>query len=406
MNSSPGATAPPKGSGAWHWYRFLVVLAALAALALVACTVAYMLFEPTLSVRARWVLRFFDLSHENSLAGWYCGMLLLAISVFCYDGWQLNRRSQPRVARSWLLLALVMIAFSFDEMGSIHERLEELEYGILLGLLPAAVLVVAALWYVIAGFRAAPGHARVASWTLVAFVMYASVPAQELLELRYATTPMKRAVSIGLEEATEVLASTLLFAITVRNTFALRATSPGQLLALPFDARWLAIPVLVIVTPALAFLTAGFTDQFRGRPADWVVASALVFAGLAALRVAIEQGDLASLAAAAFFGVASMGVVFGPVETLTTDSLLSRRAVFIAVTLSVVALALSLGNSARPGAAAALLAGVVVYVAGYEAIKDNQAYGYVATQCLALAAYWLVTPDRFGRRQRALTTAP
>ena len=76
----------------------------------------------------RYVLVQVHLATENVLAAWYSSMLLLAVALAALIAYTLPRRADipasPRWLReAWLVVAAVFVVLSFDEIGSMHERI-------------------------------------------------------------------------------------------------------------------------------------------------------------------------------------------------------------------------------------------------------------------------------------------
>lgn len=64
-------------------------------------------------------VRDFNLRGESNYAALWSGMLLLLTALHAYDGAAQNRREAPSIARAWLVISVVMILLSFDEIGSL-----------------------------------------------------------------------------------------------------------------------------------------------------------------------------------------------------------------------------------------------------------------------------------------------
>jgi hypothetical protein len=64
--------------------------------------------------------RIFLVTSESNVPTWFSSTQFVLAAMACM--WV--GRSDPRAGRSWLLLGLVFLFFSFDEVAMIHERLE------------------------------------------------------------------------------------------------------------------------------------------------------------------------------------------------------------------------------------------------------------------------------------------
>src|SRR5690606_32202148 len=101
---------------------YLSVLGGISAL-LIALSVAAN--AELLPAALRSLRRYFNLAHENNLAAWWSGSLLLVAALHALDGRaKLASLGDRRTAAAWAALALVLIALSLDEVGSLHERAE------------------------------------------------------------------------------------------------------------------------------------------------------------------------------------------------------------------------------------------------------------------------------------------
>jgi len=85
-------------------------------------------FEWQANPWTRFVLIQLDLAAPNVAANWYASMLLLAVATAAVLCFVLDRSRSPTwpgrcTVWGWLLLALLFMLLSIDQMGSLHERL-------------------------------------------------------------------------------------------------------------------------------------------------------------------------------------------------------------------------------------------------------------------------------------------
>ncbi len=71
------------------------------------------------------VFRIINLDGENSLPAWYSSGLMLVAAALLFLLHRLSLRQRPENATSWLVLALIFLALSFDEVAALHETLTE-----------------------------------------------------------------------------------------------------------------------------------------------------------------------------------------------------------------------------------------------------------------------------------------
>ncbi len=383
--------------------RIWLGLAVAMSLVLVAAMAMYPLLPSDTAGRTRWLLGFLDLARENSLASWFCGMMFLVSALKSFDGWVELRRVDTKIAKSWLQLAVVLLALSFDEMGSVHERLELLEYGTAAVIVPAALVLAALVFSSLRGFFGKPELRRSAAAILLAFVLFATVPAQEALGEPLMKTPASSSFLLTLEEATELLGNLILFKVCLSqsapgvNDRRLPEIQPFALVAM---ASPFVLNASIVVVPALAYWSTIVPDHFRGHPADWYTASLFLFCALAAQRESGSQSIRLTALLACGFLIASAAIAFTPESSLTAGLDISRRALVIAFGIIAAAgIRLMYTRSARIPALLAI--GAILYAAGFEFDRGHTFGGYLLTQSIALYSYVVLT--RFARARSVET---
>ena len=236
--------------------------------------------------------------YESSVGAWWQGTLLLIASIHAFDGYLGHRESDPRLARGWLLLAIVICSLSFDEIGSLHERVPKyLPPGGWLSLLPFALVLGGMALYGIAALLRSPTHRSAGVTILIAFALFGSVAVQEELEFTTRWWGEFDSLRTGLEEGTELTAMLLLVAAAARNTAGLwtKAAVPAEptLQGLDLLRRPIALSGLLLA-PAIGYLSAGLPDK-HGRPISWLGAAMFACGALVALRPALRAGCKVSL---------------------------------------------------------------------------------------------------------------
>jgi hypothetical protein len=232
-------------------------------------------------------LRTFDLASENNTGSWWSGMLLLLTSIYMFDGYVLNRHQQPRAAQGWILLSMILMVLSADEISSIHERM--------FNLLDAGIWVPPVLFTVILFFMLV--YALICLWSvdtqrgkavliLLGFAMFAIVVIQEIIEGLFVWGPW-RALRAVIEEGSELLGIIILLRTSISNTGVPIAENSTEDYAMLDIICLLRLPILVVgfaLAPILAYVTMQLSDPARGHPADWFAAVAFFLAGFAAIR--------------------------------------------------------------------------------------------------------------------------
>jgi len=81
-----------------------------------------------------------QLTSENNVAAWWSGILLLMLAVHAHDAGVAERGRSESVARAWTTLAGILLFFTIDEIGSLHERMGMLGRPFGLGSWPMMLL--------------------------------------------------------------------------------------------------------------------------------------------------------------------------------------------------------------------------------------------------------------------------
>lgn len=277
------ATAPVPLMRGRAYLEFMLLTAAL----FIGATVLTKLGFATGPLQAP--LRMMTLAVENNLGAWFSSMLLWLVALHAYDGYARHRRSAPRIARAWAVIAAILAFLSFDEMSSTHERLMEMAEATGIGawspiLILGGVIgatVVRALWTLWTG---GPDHRRSAIWLIAGFGLLGTIVLQEYADLQVAWTSLwAQAIRVALEEGTELVGMIVLLAVTMRNSAPFRADGGPAFAALD-ELRTPLLMAGLIAAPVLAIVTGLVDADRRGRPADWLAAAAFGMAALWLLR--------------------------------------------------------------------------------------------------------------------------
>ena len=368
--------------------------AVLACVVLTAVTIIYPLILDELPPVLRRVAIQLDLRRENSVAAWTSGMLLFVAALHCADGWTLNRGTNPRIAYSWFVLAMLFGVLSFDEVGSIRERVVNALPGQGLSILPFAAALLAMLFYSLAGMRKDAPHRGKARWILAAFLLFGIVAIQKDIDYGSDWSVIGEAFRSGTEEGADLFAMLILLCVAMKNTRGLFGQANEPRLPL-FDAAISLRPLIIvtglIVAPMLAWWTAGLSDLFRGRPADWLVAVLFMFAASVAARGWVLQESGKHMVAAILLVIASASVALAPFITVSVvDIDIGRRALVLGATVLPAIVLLHTAGARAENASLGIAAVVVVWVT-YAAVPVSPALGFLLVQYLALATYSLVS---------------
>ena len=264
------------------WFYGIVAISVLILI------VTFFRFEVKEATGVIRLLRSLSLVGENNIAAWWSGVLLLIGGIHAFDGYVLLRQREPRAARAWASISIILVILSADEISSIHERADWiLHLGSWLSKLPFAIILLAMLAYALISLWSAEEQ-RPKAWAVVlGFFLLGTVPLQEFIEHNLDWTRETMRLRSVLEEGTELLGMIILLKVSMTNTQGLfgqkgAGASPTFecICLLRFPVLTVGLPLVVI----LAYLTANLPDQQRGHPADWFAATVFLFAGLAACR--------------------------------------------------------------------------------------------------------------------------
>lgn len=338
-----------------------------------------------------------QLTVENNLAAWWSGVLLFMLAVHAYDAYVALRERAPKAARAWAILAGILLFFSADEIGSMHERLGLL--GEYLGIstwglvLPLGGLIGSFLLYALYSLWQDSGESKRHVLPLViGFGLLGSVVIQEYYELAVDWgTGASVWIRATIEEGSELLGMVVLLGVTLRPTMDIAArTVPSQrrfFSFLPEHAR-LIFFVLVAFIPVFT-LKALILDDQRGQLAEWLAVVSFLTAGLLTLRPVLTgetavPGRLITIAALCL--IASVTPMYFRPQAITVagEFEINRRVLILAV---VGLLSCSLWLACAAAAARNLLwamgvFGVMLLLS--PTVASHSTYAFVATQGLAV----------------------
>jgi len=250
---------------------------------------------------------------ENNVGAWWSGMLLFLAAVQAFDG---SRRDDLPASgsRGWLMLSLILMMLSFDEISSLHEWVANTGgtvFWIPMGLGGAAMLAysLASLW------RAGVSTSHVLTIT-AAFALFGSVVIQE--HIQHAThwdSRLAYGIRALIEEGTEITGMLLLLYVTGRNTRHVLAMGPGGAFGLARDYSGPATTFALLLVPVL--VAASFVLPYPGGPADWLacalfmLAACNVFGEILARHCAVDIRTWLLLAALVCASMLSNAVELG-----------------------------------------------------------------------------------------------
>lgn len=383
----------------WFWGAVVI------STALVAATVGTIYLNLDGGLTA-FVLSKFNLAHENNVAAWWSGMLLALAGIHALDGFAAHRRNDPRVARGWLLLALVMFILSMDEVASVHERVSSIGEAIvgssLVGLAPFGIVLMLMTGYALLLLWSAAEYRGDVVRIVIAFLILGSVAGQEFLEfaLKWEGSAVM-AMRTGVEEATELLGMLILLRVTMGQTAGLsKIATPGLRPAFDVLLQYktpLAMAAL-IAAPVFALISAGLED-FRGRPAPWLASLAFLAAALIVLRPLFTGTDRLRWPAWALAALCCLASV-----SMVTFGHLGAHIGSMPMALSISTLSVAIGavwiGDAGGGTRSISAAVVLVAIAVASAVTVNHAVLYLLAQLSGIVVVLVHAHAAAGSRER------
>jgi hypothetical protein len=248
----------------------------------------------------------FDLNTERSVAAWLSGSILFISGIILLNNQAVNGTGERSVNLGFLILGLIVISLSADEIGSIHERLDEIAdkhdlYDLLPRYLGASQLSGNSIKILIGGMASVvfvtslflisrdPSIKWVLILPVLAFLLFGLVVLQERYE-KYldasgiTLSPATRSFRVVLEEGAELIGINILliFALIAKS---LRIglfekeknhMSLEDILSLLYRRRRLFIICTLLTGLACIYFSTIFTDRgSRGILSEWF--SSMVF---------------------------------------------------------------------------------------------------------------------------------
>ena len=339
--------------------------------------------------------KYFNLRNESNFAALFSGMFLLTIALHAFDGSAANRALKPKIANAWLLICLVLVALSFDEIGSLHERVPRIgDLNRLLSLVPFGLVFLGMIAYAVTVLWRDAGRRKTSILICVGFSLFVSVALQEYIEhavdwsanryLRFFKSWFRPLI----EEGSELLGMLVLLYVTMENTRGI--LSQGKRERFPvFEGtvswRWPILITTLIAAPLIAYVNVSLpADEWgHGQPADWPAAALFLLAAFAAARPYFISGLSMGLPGWMLVILA----IIGCASTILPPS--SSTLIPLLTVLSVISfLFWSVGQ--RYVRSAYLSAGILLSVslAGAWYFRDSDFVVYTAAQYCALGFYW------------------
>jgi hypothetical protein len=246
----------------------------------------------------------YNLAMEMNLGVWWASMMLaLSGLLFLEHG----IKNTAGLRWNWVVLSLLFLGLSLDELGSIHERVGGWE-----NLLPFIVFGGLFLMSALARVITRPETRGAGLFVAVAFILFGAVVAMEYLEHAVQWPAWSLGPRAGLEEGVEVGGTMLLIAAALR----LRVKSAQGIWAIIPDLAGLrrlpefALALLLAHSIASMVLPRFIDVTVKGNPLVWAPVFLLFTGALLFVKDLGQGAGLRKMGGAAFLALCSMSLVY------------------------------------------------------------------------------------------------
>jgi hypothetical protein len=365
-------------------------------------------------VCATWILRWqvalflapLNLTNENVVGAWFSGMLLLLGSLHAADGFFRLRQTNLKAALAWCVICGMLLALSADEVGSLHERIDDvMKMGPWLSYLPFLIVLLGCCTWSFIQLWITPSEQSRVPGLILGFAILVSVGGQEYLEKAINWPWYLRAFRSAFEEGSELTGMIILIYTMLPNSrglFSRRRQLAGPAFSSIPALRWVIVAAAAVLAWPIAALSASLDLQITdGHLADWL-ASALFFLSAALLlnnwtqsrdSGAFPRTGIALLCVASALcvqidpiGDSSVFPLSRSIEIFGTE--LNARLLLLALCCAGVGESLrARGQGYRPGAALLVGAGVLSAIFSMYSAEEPLRWAYFASTAVAVATF-------------------
>lgn len=261
----------------------------------------------------KWIIvNHFNLAGEMAIGAWWAGALLLLVALLAVN----EATGDDGTSYPWLILGVLFALLSFDEIGSLHERLSMSEEGatvlLVLGAIGSVAFLFACqqLWL--------RDRRRVAVWLFAGMALMGSAVVHEYFEHRVNWPYALQGLRAAFEEGSE-LTGTLFCVIALTGNRGLRELAERVKAQRKALISWRQLIMAAGAVFALHLLTSVWVVRYvelelRGNPAVWYFVAVFLLLSLAHLQQALVAGSgsraTLNLILAAYFLALSVGSVY------------------------------------------------------------------------------------------------
>lgn len=205
------------------------------------------------------LMQILALTAENNAGAWWSGMQLLLFGLICLSASGELSKTLGEMKCPLIVLGLIGLGLSADEMGSIHERVAlfgEKYFGSgKLALLPFAIIGGGAAGYsILALYRARASAGNVWLCVCIGFGLFGLVWVQEHIEHAVSfNRPYAKAWRAVIEEGTELLGFSVLLigGLLLRSRLGRQRSVSSALLSNQFAVRFASLLSLIAIVPVI-----------------------------------------------------------------------------------------------------------------------------------------------------------
>jgi hypothetical protein len=145
------------------------------------------------------IFHYFNLSGELNFAAWWSGVSLLTAALLGYESFGQTR---DFTKSAWLLISCILLALSWDEVGSLHERILQVSW---LDYSPYGIAGVVLLTFAFTRLFLKQATRKSAFFLLLGFTLFAVVAVQEYFEHAIQWPFWSWGIRAAIEEGSELL---------------------------------------------------------------------------------------------------------------------------------------------------------------------------------------------------------
>jgi hypothetical protein len=285
-------------------------------------------------VAATVVLRFgkglflapLNLTNENVAAAWFSGMLLLLASLHAADGFFRLRRTNIRTALAWCVISGMLLALSADEIGSLHERIDDtLKMGPWLSYLPFLIVLLGACAWSFIQLWITPSERSRVPGLIIGFGILISVGGQEYIEKAFRWPWYLGPLRSGFEEGSELVGMMILIKTMLPNstglfTYARRIHAPA--FSSIYALRWFIVAGAAIIAWPVSIMSASLDLQaVDGHLSDWLACALFALSAVLVLDHWIQSShDTRAFPTAGIFWLCAASVLCVQIDPISDDS--------------------------------------------------------------------------------------